>query len=78
MSSCFLCKNFIMIEWREKEHDADDMGSMEDLRKPIRLCHFSLLNFLRNQSVKAQLLLLDKIFQRWDLMHHSLKYITLW
>jgi hypothetical protein len=55
-----------MIEWKEREHEIDDLASLRSphTRATLRAC--GLLKFFKLQKMKKEILLLEHMIGLWD------------
>ena len=55
-----------MIEWKEREHEIDDLAALWSPRTWAALRSFGLLKFFKLQKMKKEILLLEHIIILWD------------
>jgi hypothetical protein len=55
-----------MIEWKEREHEMDDIATLRSprMRAALRAC--GLLKFFKLQKMKSEVLLLEHMIGLWD------------
>jgi hypothetical protein len=55
-----------MIEWKEHEHEFDDIASLQDpqAREALRNC--GLLKYFKLQNMRKEVLLLEYLIGLWD------------
>jgi hypothetical protein len=55
-----------MIEWKECEHEFDDIGALQDpqVRDPLRNC--VLFKYFKLQNMRKEVLLLEYLIDLWD------------
>jgi hypothetical protein len=55
-----------MIEWKENEHDFDDITSLQDPQLRVALRNFVLLKYFKLQNMRKRLLLFEYLIGLWD------------
>ena len=55
-----------MIEWKEQEHELDDLVALRSPRMRAMLRACGLLKFFKLQKMKKEILLLEHIISLWD------------
>jgi hypothetical protein len=55
-----------MIEWKEREHELDDLAVLQISRTQATLRDCGLLKFFKLQKMKKEILLLEHIISLWD------------
>jgi hypothetical protein len=55
-----------MIEWKEREHEMDDIAALRSPRTRAALRACGLLKFFKLQKMKSEVLLLEHIIGLWD------------
>jgi len=63
-----MCRKFLekIIEWKEREHGAEDMAAFHDPNTIEALRDCSLLEFFKIQIMRKQVLLLEHLTRMWD------------
>jgi hypothetical protein len=56
-----------MIEWKEREHEMDDITALRSPRTQASLRACGLLKFFKLQKMKSEVLLLEHIIGLWDI-----------
>ena len=56
-----------MIEWKEREHEMDDIAALRIPRTRAALRAYGLLKFFKLQKMKSEVLLLEHIIGLWDI-----------
>jgi hypothetical protein len=60
-----------MIEWKEREHEMDDLVALWSPRTRVALRAYGLLKFFKLQKMKREILLLDHMIDLWDVAEHG-------
>jgi hypothetical protein len=55
-----------MIEWKEREHDFDDMAALQDPQAREALWNCGLLKYFKLQNMRKEVLLLENLIGLWD------------
>jgi hypothetical protein len=55
-----------MIEWKEREHEMDDLAALWSPRTRAALRACGLLKFFKLQKMKKEILLLEHMIGLWD------------
>jgi hypothetical protein len=55
-----------MIEWKEREHEFDDITALQDPQVRATLRNCSLLKFFKLQNMRKEVLLLVYLIGLWD------------
>jgi hypothetical protein len=55
-----------MIEWKEREHEMDDLAALRSPRTRAALRACGLLKFFKLQKMKREILLLEHMIGLWD------------
>jgi hypothetical protein len=55
-----------MIEWKEREHELNDLDALRSPRTWAALRDCGLLKFFKLQKMKKEILLLEHIISLWD------------
>jgi hypothetical protein len=57
-----------MLEWREREHETEDLVALQDLHTVASLRNYGLLKFFKTQSMRKELMVLkimgEEIFKK--------------
>jgi hypothetical protein len=56
----------IMIEWKEREHEFDDIATLQDLQARETLRNCGLLKYFKLQNMRKEFLLLECLIELWD------------
>jgi hypothetical protein len=56
-----------MIEWKEREHEMDDIAAIRSPRTRAALRSYGLPKFFKLQKMKSEVLLLEHIIGLWDI-----------
>jgi hypothetical protein len=56
-----------MIEWKEREHEMDDLASLHSPRTWAALQACGSLKFFKLQKMKKEILLLEHMIGLWDI-----------
>jgi len=56
----------IVVTWREREHEEEDMVALHDPGTVTALWNSGLLNFFRISSMRQQINLLQYFLNAWD------------
>ena len=62
----FSWKDFIMLEWKEWEHEVNDEAALGDRATIVSLRNCGLLKFFMCLGLRAQLLLLQQMVAMWE------------
>ena len=65
-----------MIEWKEREHELDDLVALRSPRMWAVLRDCDLLKFFKLQKMKKEILLLEHIISLWDVVEQGLQIGT--
>jgi hypothetical protein len=60
-----------MIEWKEREHDIDDLVALQSPRTRAMLRACGLPKFFKLQKMKKEILLLEHIISLWDVVEQG-------
>jgi hypothetical protein len=55
-----------MIEWKEREHEFDDIVSLQDPQVRATLCNYGLLKYFKLQNMWKEVLLIEHLIDLWD------------
>jgi hypothetical protein len=55
-----------MIEWKEREHEMNDLAALQSLYMQASLQACGLLKFFKLQKMKREVLLLEHMVGLWD------------
>jgi hypothetical protein len=55
-----------MIEWKEREHEMDDLAALRSPHTWATLRDCGLLKFFKLQKMKKEILLLEHMIGLWD------------
>jgi hypothetical protein len=55
-----------MFEWKEHEHERDDVVALRDQNTITALRNCGLLKFFKIQNMRKELMLLEHLIQMWD------------
>jgi hypothetical protein len=55
-----------MIEWREREHELNDVASLQNPQSRVALRNYGLLKFFKMQKMKKKVLLLEYMIRLWN------------
>jgi hypothetical protein len=55
-----------MIEWKEREHELDDVAALQSPRSRAALRNCGLLKFFKMQKMKKEILLLEYMIGLWN------------
>jgi hypothetical protein len=62
-----------MIEWKEREHEMDDLAALRSPRMQASLQYCGLLKFFKLQKMKREMLLLEHMIGLWDVAEHGFR-----
>lgn len=62
----FLWQELTMLEWKEREHEANDQGMLNDCATMVSLHNCGFLKFFMCPSLRAQPLLLQHMVGMWE------------
>jgi hypothetical protein len=65
-----------MIEWKEREHEMDDIAALRSPRTRAALRSCGLLKFFKLQKMKSEVLLLEHIIGLWDINEQGFRIGT--
>jgi hypothetical protein len=65
-----------MIEWKEREHELDDLAALQSPRTWAALRDCGLLKFFKLQKMKKEILLLEHIISLWDVAEQGFRIGT--
>ena len=65
-----------MIEWKEREHEMDDITALRSPRTRASLRSCGLLKFFKLQKMKSKVLLLEHIIGLWDINEQGFRIGT--
>jgi hypothetical protein len=65
-----------MIEWKEREHELDDLATLQSPRTQALLRACGLLKFFKLQKMKKEILLLEHIISVWDVTEQGFRIGT--
>jgi hypothetical protein len=65
-----------MIEWKETEHEMDDLASLRSPCTCATLCACGLLRFFKLQKMKKEVLLLEHMIGLWDVAEQGFRIGT--
>ena len=65
-----------MIEWKEREHEMDDLASLQSPRTRAALRACGLLKFFKLQKMKREILLLEHMIGLWDVAEQGFRIGT--
>ena len=63
---CFMIAGNMVIEWKERQHEREELNTLRDAASVAMLRDCGLLKFCRTSSMRAQLPLLHRIIEWWD------------
>jgi hypothetical protein len=66
ISFCFVGNFATMIEWKEREHEMDDLAALRSPRTRAALRACGLLKFFKLQKMKKKILLLEHMIGLWN------------
>jgi hypothetical protein len=55
-----------MIEWKEREHEMDDLAALQSPLTQAALWACGLLKFFKLQKMKREIILLEHMIGLWD------------
>jgi hypothetical protein len=55
-----------MLEWKEREHENDDLAALHDPQARAALQNCGLLKFFKIQNMRKETLLLEHLIGLWD------------
>jgi hypothetical protein len=55
-----------MIEWKEREHELNDVAALQSHRSRAALRNYNLLKFFKMQNMKKEVLLLEYMIGLWN------------
>ena len=63
-----MCKNLLgkIIEWKEQEHEAEDMATLHDPNTIEALRNHILLKYFKTQRIRKQVFLPEHLISMWD------------
>jgi hypothetical protein len=65
-----------MIEWKEREHELNDLDALWSPRTWATLRDCGLLKFFKLQKMKKEILLLEHIISLWDVAEKGFRIRT--
>jgi hypothetical protein len=65
-----------MIEWKEREHEIDDLAALQSPRTRVALRACGLLKFFKLQKMKKEILLLEHMIGLWDVAEQGFRIGT--
>ena len=65
-----------MIEWKEREHEMDDLAALRSPRTRATLWACGLLKFFKLKKMKREVLLLEHMIGLWDVVEHGFRIGT--
>jgi hypothetical protein len=65
-----------MIEWKEREHEMDDLAALRSPRTRAALRACGLLKFFKLQKMKREILLLEHMIGLWDVVEQGFRIGT--
>jgi hypothetical protein len=65
-----------MIEWKEREHEMDDLATLRSPRTWAALRACGLLKFFKLQKMKKEILLLEHMIDLWDVAEQGFRIGT--
>jgi hypothetical protein len=65
-----------MIEWKEREHEMDDLAALWSPRMWASLRACGLLKFFKLQKMKREIILLEHIIGLWDVAEQGFRIGT--
>ena len=65
-----------MIEWKEREHEMDDLATLRSPRTWAALRACGLLKFFKLQKMKREILLLEHMIGLWDVAEQGFRVGT--
>ena len=65
-----------MIEWKEREHEMDDLAALQSPRTRATLRACSFLKFFKLQKMKKEVLLLEHMIGLWDVAEQGFRIGT--
>ena len=65
-----------MIEWKERDHEIDDLASLRSPRTQAALRACGLLKLFKLQKMKKEILLLEHIINLWDVAEQGFQIGT--
>ena len=65
-----------MIEWKEWEHELDDLATLQSPRTQATLRDCGFLKFFKLQKMKKEILLLEHVISLWDVVEQGFRIGT--
>jgi hypothetical protein len=65
-----------MIEWKEREHEIDDLAALRSPRTRATLLACGLLKFFKLQKMKKEILFLEHMIGLWDVAEQGFQIGT--
>jgi hypothetical protein len=65
-----------MIEWKEREHELNDLATLQSPRMRAALRDCGLLKLFKLQKMKKEVLLLKHIINLWDVAKQGFRIKT--
>jgi len=65
-----------MIEWKEREHEMDNLATLRSPRTRAALRDCVLLKFFKLQKMKKEILLLEHMIDLWDVAEQGFRIRT--
>jgi hypothetical protein len=62
-----------MIEWKECEHELDDIATLKNPQTRASLRNCGLLKYFKLQKMKKEVLLLEYLIGLWDDVEHAFR-----
>ena len=62
-----------MIEWKEREHEFDDIVGLKNPQARYSLRNCGLLKYFKLQKMKKEVLLLEYLIGLWDDTEHAFR-----
>jgi hypothetical protein len=62
-----------MIEWKEREHEMDDLAALRSPRTRAILRACGLLKFFKLQKMKREMLLFEHMIVLWDVAEQGFR-----
>lgn len=59
-------QDLTMLEWKEREHEANDQKTLNDRATMVSLCNCGLLKFFMCHGLRTQPLLLQHMVGMWE------------
>jgi hypothetical protein len=66
----------IMLEWKEREHDLDDVATLQSPRSRAALGNCGLLKYVKMQKMKKEVLVLEHMIGLWNVTEQGFQMGT--